>query len=414
MSINTNYVSARVYDVLKTGEESYEVHFFIEDRSFSTPVRDDVPRPGDIFLVQNFDTGAECTPILETRIGRASENGWHPECDGLRWRRLTPSGRSRMSTLRLRHAIRRSIRDFLDSAGFTEFDIPLLVRGTTPDSEIDSFCVDDRYLSTSTEYQLKRLEVGGFDKVYSLTSNFRLADGEGNTRNPEFTMLEWARVGSALNVIQGDVEEFTKRACRDVLGKYIIEFSNTTVNLEPRWRSMAVSEAIEKAYHTALPNFQAESFVRVLERKRIELKPDWRNDAPFLFSILMADLQPCLGIQEPVFLTEWPAFETSSAAVGINGTSADRAELFIAGVELADGFSSMINPEQQLLSFEDQLNRRTETGKPGVNLDTRYLDALQTGMPAGAGMALGFDRLVMLLTNTTTISDVLTFSWDEA
>jgi len=118
------------------------------------------------------------------------------DSDTSRWQRPVSAegGLSRMEILQRRHKIRRAARDYLDGQGFTEIDVPLLVHGASPDIAIDSFKIGDRYLISSAEYQLKRLAVGGFERLYSLTKNFRSGD-MSSVRNPEFSMLEWGRVG---------------------------------------------------------------------------------------------------------------------------------------------------------------------------------------------------------------------------
>jgi lysyl-tRNA synthetase class 2 len=114
-----------------------------------------------------------------------------------------------------------------------------------------------------------------------------------------------------------------------------------------------------------------------------------------------------------VFICDWPAFETSSAQEKDGREIAERSELFICGVEISDGFPSLTNYERQKQTFDHQLNRRRADGTPQVALDESYMEAMRVGLPRGAGMALGFDRLVMILTNQPTIKSVLAFAWDE-
>ena len=129
--------------------------------------------------------------------------------------------------------------------------------------------------------------------------------------------------------------------------------------------------------------------------------------------MLMDYLQEHLGFERPVFIRDWPLFQTSSAKESESGEFVERSELFIAGVELSDGFPSITNPVHQKEAFLRQLERRRTHGKEKVELDTVYLNAMQEGFPSSTAMALGFDRLVMLLTDQRDIASVLAFGWDE-
>lgn len=332
--------------------------------------------------------------------------------DSARWLRPGPSGHSRKEILRRRHTIKRAVRDYLHEEGFIEIDVPLLVRGTTPDAAIDSFQVEDRYLSTSAEYQLKRMEVGGFEKLYSLTQNFRRGD-RGRFRNPEFTMLEWARIGATLREIEEDVERFTMRAHKALGGSGVIEYDGFKIDLAPPWDRLSIAAAVEKYAGARLPDFTAKSFASALEKAGLQVKDEWRGDVTFLFTVLLDHVQQFLGFEKPVFLCEWPNFLTSSAQAHESGAYTERSELFIAGVEISDGFPSLTDAKVQRENFTTQLERRVTEGMAPVELDEKYIAALDEGMPAGAGMALGFDRLVMVLTGCADIAETLAFNWDE-
>ncbi len=317
-----------------------------------------------------------------------------------------------MEILRHRHVIKRAVRDYLHNEGFLEIDIPLVVRGTTPDAAIESFAVEDRYLSTSAEYQIKRMEIGGFEKLYSLTQNFRHGD-RGRFRNPEFTMLEWARVGGTLRQIEDDVEHFTMAAHRALGGNGVISYQGESIHLVPPWDRLSLIEAVEKHTGVRISGFTPPEMIRALNAAKIPVKDDWYSDTTFLFTVLLDHIQQFLGFEKPVFLCDWPNFLTSSAQAHESGRYTERSELFIAGVEISDGFPSLTDAQKQRENFAAQLARRAEAGMEPVDLDEKYLSAMDEGMPVGAGMALGFDRLVMILTDCADISGVLAFNWAE-
>jgi len=332
--------------------------------------------------------------------------------DIARWQRPVHSKLTRMEILQKRHIIKRAIRDYFHKESFIEIDMPLLVRGTSPDAAIDSFSVNDRYLTSSTEYQIKRMETGGFERLYTLTQNFRRGDG-GPYRNPEFTMLEWARAGGTLKNIEEDAEKSILNAHHALGGKETLDYCGHTIDLSPPWDRISICEAVQQHTGVNLPDFTAESFASALEQTGIPVKDDWRKDTAFLFTVLLDHIQKNLGLHKPVFLQEWPSFLTSSAQTHESGTFTERSELFIAGIEISDGFPSLTDAAQQQQNFTAQMERRTESDMAPVALDEKYIAALEEGLPAGAGMALGLDRLVVVLTGCKDIKDVLAFNWDE-
>jgi lysyl-tRNA synthetase class 2 len=314
--------------------------------------------------------------------------------------------------LRRRHAIRQAVRAYLNGQGYIEIDAPLLVRGTTPDPAVESFAVGDRYLATSTEYQMKRLAIGGMEKIYSLTQNFRAGDAVGAFRNPEFTMLEFGRVGTGMAAIEKDAEGFVTAAMAALSLGDTITYQGRKIDMRTPWERISVAEAITGATGIAFEAFDLENCRRAVEALGIEIRQDWAEDRDFLFSLLMDAIQPKLGADRPVFLRNWPLYETTSAA-SEDGLTADRSELFIAGIELSDGFAALADADIQAYFFEMARQRRAANGQQPVELDQKYLTAMRDTKMFGAGMALGFDRLVMLLTDSAHIRDVLAFHWDD-
>jgi lysyl-tRNA synthetase class 2 len=340
---------------------------------------------------------------------------WDPEGDATRWRRPAEAP-SRMHLLWQRQAALRAIRGYLFDEGFLEVQTPLLVRGTCPDVHLDSLRAGEGYLVTSTEYQLKRLVVGGFEKVFTLTQNFRGGD-QGERHNPEFTMLEWARAHAPLDAIERDAEALVKLAFRALHpGRETLSYRGREIRVDGvAWERLTVHEALERhlGLHLA-PDASLASMHAEVERLRLDVPAPFLGDQHALFSYLIDAVQPHLGAPTPTFLREWPAFMTSSAdLVGDAPALAERSELVIAGLELSDGFPSLRDAALQERFFQRELGRRAREGKEAVALDARYLAALRQGLPPGAGMALGVDRLIMILTGAARIRDVLAFAWDE-
>lgn len=398
----------RIARVIHVSASSAKVVVMIGDVEHEIAWSGELPVLGDAFLV----TAQNPLHIIE-KIGASVPGVWNSEGDGMRWRRHNAQGQTRMEILWQRHAIRRAIRDYMDGEGFIEIDAPLLVHGATPDATIQSFPVGDRYLISSAEYQIKRLEVGGFDRTYTLTQNYRRDDGEGPYRNQEFTMLEWARVGQSLSVIEADVERMTLAAHKLLGGAGTLVYQGRNIDLTPPWDRLTVADAIERFAGAKLADFSLTSMQRAVQKAGISVSDKWQDDIYFLFSLLMDHIQPSLGLNRPVFLCDWPAFETSSAQEKAGREVAERSELFISGIEISDGFPSLTDYERQKQTFQQQLERRSKDGTLLVEIDNAYLEAMRVGLPRGAGMALGFDRLVMVLTNQPTIKSVLAFAWGE-
>ena len=270
----------------------------------------------------------------------------------------------------------------------------------------------DRYLVTSTEYQIKRLEAGGFDRCYTLTQNFRAGD-EGRYRNAEFTMLEWARVGQTLPAIERDAEQMFLAGLRAMGGQTTLVYQGHEIDLAPPWDRISVAQAIENATGIAVSDFTLATLQQIVTRTELSIGAAAMGDHDFLFSLLVDKAQKTLGFARPVFLCDWPSFQTSSALELEDRNLVQRSELIIAGVEVSDGFPSLTDAARQEQTFQAQQERRIEAGGGAVGIDQAYLKMMREGLPSGAGMALGFDRMVMLLTDQPALKPVLAFAWDE-
>ncbi len=371
--------------------------------------------PGDLVTLA-LTAGTATVAAVHSRPSA----GWDPRGDGTRWQPRDPGAPSRMALLWQRQTVLRAVREYFFEEGFLEVQAPLLVRGTCPDAHLDSLRVDagvpDAYLTTSTEYPIKRLVVGGFEKVFTLTQNFRGAD-VGSRHNPEFTMLEWARAYASLDAIDRDAEALTRRAFRALHpGRRTLTYAGREVRLDgPAWERLTLRDAFARHLGMHLDAELTHASLRAeIARTGLDVPASFLDDPHLLVSFLVDAVQGHLGAPEPTFLKEWPAHMTSSAALLPGAPAlADRSELIIAGLELSDGFPSLRDAALQARLFERERVRRVEEGKRPVAIDERYLEALRQGIPPGAGMALGFDRLVMVLTGQAQIRDVIPFSWDE-
>lgn len=325
------------------------------------------------------------------------------------------NGFSKLERLQKRQTIISTIREDFYSEGFLEVETPLLVKKTVPDTYIDSIAAQEGFLITSTEYQIKRLLAAGLTKAFTLTKNFRAQD-RGQYHRPEFTMLEWARTSNTLEQIEEDAMRFILKAFHKLFPhQECVSFNGNQIEfISGSWTRLTVRQAFETYLGlTHLENFSLDALIQASKKANIVLPQDFQKDKSLAISFLLDLLQPYLGKKRPTFLYEWPTYLTSSAPhSSIDPYVAERSELYIGGIEIANGFPFLRNPDIQRQLFEEQLKKRKEIGKPCVELDEKYITSLGS-LPAGAGMALGVDRLVMILTDAKTIGDVQAFDWEE-
>lgn len=317
---------------------------------------------------------------------------------------------ARLKRLHDRHIVVRCLRDYLYGEGFLEIQAPCLVRGTCPDPFIESFQVDGRYLTTSTEYHIKRLMARGARQVFTLQSNFRKGDG-GARHNPEFTMLEWGRAGAGLRTIEGDLETMMARCAVALHGGLAQAFAATGLDLAPPYERLPVRHGLERHLGVSAATFDAGALLPSCRRLGIAVPDGCAEDATALFSLLVDRLSAKLGHGKPVWLVDWPAYLGSSAAATEDGV-AERSELIVGGLEVSDGFPFVTDEGAQRARFAAANQARQAMGSPPVRLDERYLDDLPR-LPAGAGMAAGVDRLVMALLPASEIAEVMAFPWEE-
>lgn len=319
------------------------------------------------------------------------------------WRWLQDDGQRRLRHLETRALLLRTIRRVLDDDGFVEIEPPLAVPSPGLDIHLAAFEVlgmpavhDDgsrsrarRWLITSPEYQLKRLLVGGLPRIYSLCRCFR-RDEVGQRHEPEFTMLEWYRAFASSHDLMEDTERVVAACALAVHGTTRIRVGEHVVETAPPWERLTVREAFER--HAS-----------------ISLDEALRDEDEF-FRIVSTEIEPSLGSERPVFLTEWPArFASLAKLVDGRPEVAERFEAFVAGIELSNGFGELTDPHEQRARFEAQRDERRALGLDDYPIDERFLGALEEGMPPSGGNALGFDRLVMLVTGARAIEDVTAF-----
>lgn len=303
--------------------------------------------------------------------------------------------------LQARAKIIQTIRQFFIDRNVLEVETPVLAQHTVSDPYLDSIqchATDDQpalYLQTSPEYHMKRLLCAGIGSIFQICKSFRV-DEQGRLHNPEFTMLEWYRVGFDHHQLMDEMDDLLQSilACKKAKRCTYQTLFQTHLHLDPlHTNSTELKECAEKN------NINDPGLGDSID--------DWLM---LLFSYC---IEPKL--QQLTFVHDYPA--NQSALARVNQTDprvSDRFEVFYKGIELANGFYELADAPEQRLRFIENNKTRITHNKPQVALDERLLSALEHGLPDCAGVALGIDRLVMLVLQAKSVADVLSFSWQHA
>lgn len=290
--------------------------------------------------------------------------------------------------LRLRAGLQASVRRFFGERGFLEVDTPVRVPSPAPEEHIEAVASGAWFLQTSPELCMKRLLAAGYPKVFQICKCFR-ADERGCRHLPEFTMLEW---------YEADIDYlWMMEQCQCLLSSVFTDAGHVTVlprqqrfiGIQGPWPRVTVAEAFRR--------YAPVSAEKALAGNRFE-------------EVLTEYVEPHLGVDKPVFLYDYPAPLAALARIKKNDPSvAERFELYIDGMELANGFSELICLDEQRRRFEEAQKARAEKKFARYIMPERFLAAMEN-MPPAAGIALGLDRVVMLLADATSIDDVVAFT----
>jgi lysyl-tRNA synthetase class 2 len=305
----------------------------------------------------------------------------------------------------------KTIREFLDDLGFVEVESPILqpLYGgafarpfVTHHNTLDI----DLYLRIADELYLKRLIVGGFEKVYEISKSFR-NEGMDRNHNPEFTMLELYQAYADYNDIMELYENLMNYVSKKVLGSTKFEFDGNEIDLTAPWRRLPLLDSV-KEYAGADLADKTEEEIRKIATD-LEVKEDLsRPKGKLIEAIFETLVQP--NLIQPTFITDYP-IEMSPLAKKHREKEGltERFELFLGGCEMGNAFSELNDPLDQRERFEQQMELARMGDKEAQMLDEDFLRALEYGMPPTGGLGLGLDRLVMILTNTHSIRDVIFF-----
>ncbi len=316
-------------------------------------------------------------------------------------------------TFIIRSKIIQTLREFLTSRDFLEVETPMMqaIPGgaaakpfITHHNALDM----DLYLRVSPELYLKRLVVGGFERVFEINRNFR-NEGLSTRHNPEFTMIEFYQAYADYEDLMDLTEELLKDIIQKTLGTLAVPYQDQVLDFSKPFARYTIKEAIVH-FNPDIKNSDLEDsaiLTNLLKKHGISIDKSWG------LGRLQLELFDCTvetKLQQPTFITQYPTEVSPLARCNeANPEVTDRAELFIAGREIANLFSELNDAEDQAERFQKQVEAKESGDEEAMHFDSDYVVALEHGLPPTAGEGIGIDRLVMLLTDSPSIRDVLLF-----
>lgn len=324
----------------------------------------------------------------------------------------------------IREKVLQSIRRFFEAERFHEVETPLLIANPPAESYLEVFetTLLDRnrhmqrgYLSTSPEVPLKKLMTAGLGNCYALTKSFRNMEMQSRTHNPEFTVLEWYRVGVDYKEIMTDCENLIRFIHREVAmqkngNSKALVYQGNIVDIQSPWERLTMAEAFKKWAAVDFIEFlDIENARKIVKAKGYVVLPG--NTWEELYNqVFLNEVEPHLGRGRPTILYEFPG---SMAALARRKAAdprfAERFEFYIEALELGDCYSELTDWKEQQQRFDSEMEEIKRSGKTTYDYDRDFITALKAGLPDCSGIAVGVDRLVMLFADVTSIQETLFF-----
>ncbi|MBI5229899.1 MAG: EF-P lysine aminoacylase GenX [Candidatus Magasanikbacteria bacterium] len=324
-----------------------------------------------------------------------------------------------------RALILKELRAFFARENFLEVDTPLLVQ--TPGLEpylnplevqflTNRHTIVPAHLITSPEFALKKLLAAGFERIFQLNKCWRGGEPYGGTHNPEFTMVEWYRANADYHALMVDCENLVcalhRAVCsaNDITPDDWLTYQGIKINLSAPWKKLSVKDAWNTYARLNLDELLTlERMAEAVRAEGLTVTADDEFDDLF-FKIFLTHIEPQFPKDAPIILYDYPIqLAALSRPCQADPRYAERFELYIGGIEIANAYSELIDPAEQQRRFEADQARRRQLDKKAYIIDTDFLDAIREGLPPSAGISVGVDRLVMLLTDAAEIDDVIYF-----
>jgi lysyl-tRNA synthetase class 2 len=322
--------------------------------------------------------------------------------------------------MRLRAHTVRAIRQFFETAGFIEVDTPVLTQAPAPEPHIEALQThvapetSPRFLQTSPELPMKRLLAQGWERIFQIAPVFRDND-HSPLHTPEFRMLEWYRLNTPWTALLDDCENLL-HACLQALNKpHHITYQNQPLHLEKPFIRISMEEAFQRyAGFSILECLERSALLKALQTHHIHHNPEEPWDDLF-FRVFLSRVEPAIvRSTQPVFLTHFPAPLAALAQRDpTDPRVSQRFECYIAGLELTNGFGELTEPQEQTERFKEALAERAAKNMRTYPMPHLFLHDLKN-IPSASGIALGLERLLMILLDVPHIRDVCFIPWEEA
>lgn len=395
----------------KVGEETYTA-FKRWD------IGDIIGAVGTLFRTKTEELTVQCSDIrLLSKSLRPLPEKFHGLTDQeqkyrMRYLDLIMNEQSRF-TFAARSRIVQSIRNYMTGHGFLEVETPMMhpIPGgasARPFKTHHNALDMELFLRIAPELYLKKLVVGGFEKVFEMNRNFR-NEGMSPRHNPEFTMMEFYEAYSEYRKLMDFTEGLLRHAAREALGTEVFEYQGRTLDLSRPFDRLTMVDAIRK-YHTQYTLDQLND-AEWLKQKLAAMKAEVKNGMGLgTLQLLMFEETTEADLWDPTFIIDYPAEISPLARCSdANPAITERFELFIVGREIANAFSELNDPEDQAARFLEQAKAKDAGDEEAMFYDADYIRALEYGLPPTGGCGIGIDRLVMLLTDSANIRDVILF-----
>jgi lysyl-tRNA synthetase, class II len=308
------------------------------------------------------------------------------------------------------------IRQFLDKRGFLEFETPIIqsVYGGADAEPFKTFVNtlgEEDYLRIADELYLKRLIIGGFDKVYEVCRDFRNEDLD-TTHSPEFTMIEWYQAYADYNEMMAIVEGMLSHIAKELFDTTIVNYQGRAIDFKAPFKRVKFVDSINEKVGKDILKLTDDELFKLAESNGIRFEKGKRNRPHAYNKLLEVLVQP--ELTQPSFVIDFPK-DTSPLTRMKRGNPqlVERFELYIDGVELANAYSELNNPIIQKANFEAEMEKSAAGDKDAEPMDVDFIEAMEYGMPPTGGLGMGIDRLVMLLTNKNSIKEVILFPMEK-
>ena len=322
-----------------------------------------------------------------------------------------------LEMLQTRARLLLQLRAFFAEKDVLEVTTPILSQAGNPEPSIASFVTQEHespahkiqpsFLNTSPEFAMKRMLAAGYGSMFQITQAFR-QDEQGIKHNPEFTLLEWYRLNFDHHALMGEVNALIRYLAKEFLSLDRSQFYT--------YQDAMLQFAGVDPFNADIDDLKQATVKAGIDAIGLDDAPDKHAEKDAWLDLLMSlVVEKNLPLNCPVFIYDYPASQAALAKISHETPAvAARFELYINGIELANGYHELSDADEQANRFQLQQAQRKKSGLPGIPADYRLIAALKHGLPECAGVALGIDRLLMVLTGAEHINEVLTFPFDQA